>query len=523
MGLLDRFRSQVLRGRARGSRARKPAIGSAPESPEEAIARLSQSMEVLKHLADLKEQVIASEIDEPADDALEPRPSAAVGAAAEPLAGRPSAGWAPIAARGHRLAATRTERAPRSTPTETPEDVTVDFRAQVGQVFSPSAPVSRRDLFAGRTQQMEDLVDTVYERGQHAVIYGERGVGKTSLAAVMGQVLDQGGLTMVRINCDGADDFTSVWRKIFIEVALTDLIPGDESGAAASDLLDELDEKAQLTPNDIRHVLQTLSAYGDLVVFIDEFDTLRDPAVNGLFADTIKTLSDQLVPSTLVILGVADDLDELIAEHASIRRALAQIHMPRMSKAELGEIVGRGLRHLGLACEASALTRIALVSQGFPYYTKLLAQSAARNAIARSMPGIALEDVDRAIERVIGRVHETIRGLYNQATHGPNEEDFQRVLRASAMARWDDRGYFAGPDVAATWKTMMGQAAARGKITNLLDQLCKTERGGAIEKKKTRGVRYRFSAPMLQPYILMEGLLSGDLTPAVLDDLVRSA
>lgn len=489
-------------------------------------------MEVLKHLADLKQEVIASEIDEPVHPAAEvieeeqartTGPHLAPARASTPTAS--STGWAPIAARGHRLAPTRSERsAPRPLQSSRGAQVAVDLRTQVGQVFSPSAPVSRRDLFAGRTQQMEDLVDTVYERGQHAVIYGERGVGKTSLAAVMEQVLGQGGVTMVRINCDGADDFTSVWRKIFIEVALTDLIPPDDEGAETSALLDELDEKTQLTPNDVRHVLQTLSVHGDLVIFIDEFDTLRDPAVNGLFADTIKTLSDQLIPSTVVILGVADNLDDLIAEHASIRRALAQIHMPRMSKAELAEIVGRGLRYLGLACEAAALTRITLVSQGFPYYTKLLAQSAARDAIARGTRGIALESVDEAIERVIGRVHETIRGLYNQATHGPDGDDFKKALRASALAGWDDRGYFREQDVSGTWRTMIGQAAARGKITKLLDQLCKTERGEAIEKKKTaRGMSYRFSTPMLQPYVLMEGLLSGELTPEMLNDLARTA
>jgi len=52
----------------------------------------------------------------------------------------------------------------------------------LGTVFKPTAPINREDLFAGRQPQTRDVVDAVNQQGQHAVLYGERGVGKTSLA-----------------------------------------------------------------------------------------------------------------------------------------------------------------------------------------------------------------------------------------------------------------------------------------------------------------------------------------------------
>jgi hypothetical protein len=42
------------------------------------------------------------------------------------------------------------------------------------QVFSPGAPIDESDLFAGRVEQLRDLINAVNQRGQHAIIFGER-------------------------------------------------------------------------------------------------------------------------------------------------------------------------------------------------------------------------------------------------------------------------------------------------------------------------------------------------------------
>ncbi len=55
----------------------------------------------------------------------------------------------------------------------------------VNEAFSPGAPVQERDLFAGRIEQLRALVDSVQQRGRHAIVFGERGVGKTSLANIL--------------------------------------------------------------------------------------------------------------------------------------------------------------------------------------------------------------------------------------------------------------------------------------------------------------------------------------------------
>ena len=60
-----------------------------------------------------------------------------------------------------------------------------DFDAlifQTGAVFTPGAPINEKELFSGRRDQVLKIVDAVSQRGCHAILYGERGTGKTSLS-----------------------------------------------------------------------------------------------------------------------------------------------------------------------------------------------------------------------------------------------------------------------------------------------------------------------------------------------------
>src|SRR5580658_4376754 len=84
--------------------------------------------------------------------------------------------------------------------------------SMLGEVFRPSAPITDQQLFAGRNHELFSVVEAIQSVGQHAVIFGERGVGKTSLARVAMQT--QRGTLAVRVNCDGGDTYTSIWDKV---------------------------------------------------------------------------------------------------------------------------------------------------------------------------------------------------------------------------------------------------------------------------------------------------------------------
>src|SRR5580692_6075413 len=92
------------------------------------------------------------------------------------------------------------------------------YQAKLSGAFTPSAPVNRLDLFSGRKAQLDRVLNVIFQRGQHAVIYGERGVGKTSLANIISdwlKSLEQHNYQVVRYNCAATSTFDSIWQGVF--------------------------------------------------------------------------------------------------------------------------------------------------------------------------------------------------------------------------------------------------------------------------------------------------------------------
>ena len=122
------------------------------------------------------------------------------------------------------------------------------------QLFSPSAPVDESDLFAGRSTQLARLIEVVLERGKHAVLYGERGVGETSLARVFHLLFPSivRKVMLVREQVDPSDNFSTVWRKVFkdIELVFTDTANESER-VTLSEIYDN-----DITPDDVRRALE---------------------------------------------------------------------------------------------------------------------------------------------------------------------------------------------------------------------------------------------------------------------------
>src|SRR5437016_6112758 len=79
----------------------------------------------------------------------------------------------------------------------------------IQDAFSPHAPIDDEALFAGRHEIIDRLIDTVFQKGRHAILYGERGVGKTSLANIMKDKIFHK-VTQIKVikrNCTNAHDF----------------------------------------------------------------------------------------------------------------------------------------------------------------------------------------------------------------------------------------------------------------------------------------------------------------------------
>ena len=389
------------------------------------------------------------------------------------------------------------------------------LRFELNHVFTPGAPIAEKDLFAGRVRQMSMMLDAISKPGQHAVLFGERGVGKTSLANVLSDFLRSKSERIVinRINCEPNDTYNSLWRNMLRRIVVSEIRQAVgfanrsvETKRTAADGLPKV-----LSADDIRRVLEDISQGVILILIFDEFDRIRDLSVKTQIADTIKMLSDFRVTATVVLIGVADSVDHLIAEHQSVERALVQIPMPRMSPSEIGEILSRGLQKMKMEAGAPVFEEIKRFSQGLPYVAHLLALHSSSVALTSRTLAITAEHVAKALKGALDQWQQSTRSHYYQATKSPQPGHMYReVLLACALAVTDEFGFFSAADVRAPLRSITGKKLAISSFSRHLRELSSDARGDLLQcVGETRRYRYRFSSPLMRPYIIMRSFADG--------------
>lgn len=404
------------------------------------------------------------------------------------------------------------------------ESEKMQLSLQVGRIFSPAAPIREKDVFAGRREQLRMVIDAINQPGQHALVYGERGVGKTSLANVLADFValtGQSNILAPRVNCDASDDYVTAWRKVFRQVTISHEHWGVGLRPDAQVVTTRLGDNLEpITPESVVDVCRQLSNQGHFMPIIDEFDRIRDPESTRLFTDTVKALSDQLPSVSVVIVGVADTVEELMNEHGSVERAMVQVRMPRMSPDELMLIISHGVKVLDMRIDESANKYIAALSQGLPHYTHLLGLHSTRAAIDAGTRHVQLSHIDQAITKALDASQQTLQRAYHQATTSQRKDSlYGHVLLACALAETDQLGYFAAVDVRAPLSRMVGKPYEIAAFSRHLSDFCEEDRGYALQRTGVpRRYRFRFKNPLMQPFTIMQGLAHGQITRDDLTD-----
>lgn len=402
----------------------------------------------------------------------------------------------------------------RAKPTN--EEDWVALRAEVTEAFSPGAPVQELDLFAGRAAQIASLVDAVNQRGRHAIVYGERGVGKTSLVNILQLVLHRPNKEVfyVRVNADPTDTFVTLWKKVFKRMSY---VAGSAQGAVTARISEDFGQ--DLAPDDVQLVLADFTDNHIPVIVLDEFDRIQDKATSQLVADTIKALSDYSVNATVIIVGVAEDVSSLIQGHESITRSLVQIKMPRMSTEELKQLILTRYSRCGIETDADAAWKVVFLSRGLPSYTHLLAMHAARHAISQRKSFVRHQDVDKGLEGAVNELDQSNREKYVLATRSQRADDtlYAPVLLACAFAATDELGRFQQTAVAAPLNRMLpGKNYQASTYALHMNAFTEPKRGCILQRFGTpRNYRYRFADPVMQPYVILKGLNEGLITDEV--------
>jgi Cdc6-like AAA superfamily ATPase len=375
---------------------------------------------------------------------------------------------------------------------------------EIDQLFTPSTPIEMADYFSGRKTQIHELLEAVRERGQHAVLYGERGVGKSSLSKCFKDMFPKSlqRIRPYRIRTYPSNNFATLWKRMFDEWGAKAEVEGKRVPLSEA-------HGAGLSPDDVQREIRRFFKPNDIPIFIfDEFNDLVDKSASSQMAHLIKTLSDDGTNGTIILVGVASDISDIISNMKSIERCLRQVLMPRMLPDDLNKILDDRIPKLGMTIDDDAQERIVNLSRGLPAYIHSLGKFAARSAIHNKRLRIEEKDVDLAIDNILKRSQQQVHENYFAAVQS-NRKDarFRQTLLACALSATDETGYFVPTAVLEPLQKILKRQIDLSDIQSHLDRFLKKEHGAILTRiGGSKRFRYRFADPIMQPFVIMMGI-----------------
>jgi len=325
-------------------------------------------------------------------------------------------------------------------------------RMSLRTAFTPSLPVTDQRMFAGRTQVLTALIESIEEQRLHTVLYGERGIGKTSLLHVLEQSAREARYLVVYLSCGASTNFDEIFRSIASGIPLLfhsgygPTSAESERGSTFADLLTSAPVPVRTASEMLARVVGTR-----VVVILDEFDRCESTQFRQNIAELLKNLSDRSVRVQLVIAGVASNVTELVDYIPSIQRSVAALPVPDMSATEVRQLVVNGEDASGVNFESAAIGLIVSVANGLPYLASLLCHHASHLAIEQGRMTVKTDDVSAAVSEAIqefeSRTAKRSRLQIAACLHDTSLENLGVLARAAQAAggrfNLDDVGVIA--------------------------------------------------------------------------------
>lgn len=363
-------------------------------------------------------------------------------------------------------------------------------------------------------------MESLRQPGAQLRVYGETGVGKTSLVAF---ATTESGRRALTVACRTSHDFADIIEQAIssiqgvrltsykkhrvangaveagAKVAFFTSIKGKVSGETGKERTFEVVQKS---PVDLLVDLMVEKGYGLLV--LDNFQNVVDPETRTEVGQLMEVLSDRSGDTgdlKVVVVGIAEDARTLLTPSPSVRRRTIDIGVPGMPDFEIKAIFENGFRLLGLTIGEHLLDHLVYYSDGFPYFAHALGLNVARNArVARSR---SIEAVQFAggLLRTLNEVDETYADRTRRAYAQSGPVKSKRKL-LELMARSTKRDWTVG-ELKSLWAhETRGLQSDLKSVGTVMSSLVTEECGAVLIKDESSTPhRYRFSDPYFRTYI----------------------
>jgi hypothetical protein len=370
-------------------------------------------------------------------------------------------------------------------------------RMKLRAAFTPSQPVVDRRMFAGRVDVLTTLIRSLEDQRVHVILYGERGIGKTSLVHVLAQAARDARYIVIYSSCGAGSDFDELFRAVSAEIPLlfhSGFAPTTaeaERGSSVADLL----PKGPVSPRQVSDVFAKIIGTRVLII-LDEFDICESTEFRRNIAELIKNLSDRSVRVQLVIAGVAADLTELVEHIPSIRRNIFALQVPKMSNPEVHHLIENGQAVSGVAYDPAAMDFIIAVANGSPYIASLLSHHAGLAAVDKGRLKVTTDDVSVAVDQALvefqGRISKHSQAQIEKVT----KNGVRQILGMLAGASLFNGGRFDTGDIDVLYPSAANAANCKDVIDDLAAKGMLLE---VFEDEYGRG--YRFLEESVPPYL----------------------
>ncbi len=317
------------------------------------------------------------------------------------------------------------------------------------EAFTPSHPIAQAQRFAGRRGLLEQLIHLIEDQQLHVVLYGDRGIGKTSLLRIVSNLARDAEYHVSYASCGSDTSFDSLFRQFAREIPLLfhkDYAPTHPEVEAGGTLATLIGDKP-LTVADVTAVLEKVQGTRILLI-IDEFDRVASARMREQIAEVIKNLSDRGSSIQFLIAGVASNLTALVAHIPSIRRNLIGVPVAPLDRRETAQVIEAGSRQSGLPFAPEAVSDITDLSRGLPYLAQLLGLHASFHAARRGGEAVNREDVVAAAAQAEEEIGLRLSDRILRAIDSAAERSGWPALRSIAERGMIGHGRLLANDVA---------------------------------------------------------------------------
>jgi len=396
--------------------------------------------------------------------------------------------------------------------------------------FTPARPISSIEHLVGRDLHLDESQNALLSAGRHLFIFGDRGVGKSSLAQTAAVQANNSKTNPILLACTPKLTFFQLMSDLLNEALsqvtssrATEVEISLNLGPISAKLKQCLEKGVNVEIKSVNAATTILRYVSELggggqIIIIDEFDRMK-PRERELISDLIKQISDQSVDIKFIFCGVASSLEEFVGFHPSVGRYVFSVHLDRLDLESRKQIISTAYDAMGVFIDSNMLIRISQISDGYPYFVHLIGEQIIYclhyNAIEiRNRDGMIIEakisgeHFDQGIKRSVAASEGFLKEKYEKATMDGGSRDYEFALWASADSPTLTRK--VGEIYDSSYLYLCDQFQHKPlNIDTFRNRMSSLRRNHGEILRSQRPGWYQFSENMMRGYVRMRAIAAG--------------